>query len=362
MENTFKILYTIGHETLRKPKATGKATPACHRVAEENEKSAGSVPENRLLCKFGISLVERVSEERLKSIRFETSAWEATQIESSSTADVDTVSPERSDELRIYDRPLDSAPCDRSDRRPFWHFLSSQSSVEIPNGAGLELPETGETSTGTGREGDCILEKHHVAVYKKKPKNLELIWCSSMKVDFSWFLTLSEHGHQEERLQSCAVRIDGKKSRPSRLSVSPQNGNASRFMLGFILTRTSNLPKLHGFSAICSNTSVVTWYCSGTAAPRIKEPRSVNLSVSIPVCTVIVSQDMLQNSIQTNSSGIRLNALCPIVFQETWDILNNFCILHSRECGNHKIYFGHVFMLQSYHGANNSFHYLCVNQ
>jgi len=101
---------------------------------------------------------------------------------------------------------------------------------------------------------------------------------------------------------------------------------------------------------------------SGTAVPRIKGHLSGSLSISIPGCTVIGSPDMRQNSIRTNSSGIRLNALCPTVFPETCVILNNFCILRFRDCGNPRIYSGLASMLQIYHGVNNSFHYLCVNQ
>ena len=185
MENIFKILYTVGYETLWKPKATGEAAPARHRVAEKNEKSAGSVPENRMLCKFCFSLVERISEERFQSFGSETGVWEATKIKPATKTEADTVSPGRSDELRIYDRPLDSVPGDGNDRRPFWYFLSSESPVEVPAGDRMELSETGEESTGTGREGNRALEKDHVAVYKKKPKNLEPTWCSSMKADFS---------------------------------------------------------------------------------------------------------------------------------------------------------------------------------
>lgn len=124
MENMLKILYTVAHETFWKPKATGEATPAGHPVNEEKEKSAGSVPEIRMLREFSFPLVERISEERLQCLEAETGVWEATQIKPTAETDIDTDVIERGDELWVYDRPLDSTQGDGSNRNSFWHLLS----------------------------------------------------------------------------------------------------------------------------------------------------------------------------------------------------------------------------------------------
>ena len=352
MENIFKILYTIGYETLWKPKAIGEAPPARHRIAKKEKKSAGSVPEDRMFCKFCFPLVGRISEEGSKSPKTETGAWEATEIEPASKADFDTDSSGRSDELRIFNRPLDSAPGDRSDRRPFWNFISSEPSVEILAGAGVELSEARETGTGTERSSNPTLEALQMAPYKKTPKGLVPIWYFLTKAGSSWFLMLSEHGRPLEKHLYCNVLTIGRRYRPFRLSVFLQNENVSLFMPGFIPIRTLNPPKLPSFSVTCSSTSVAMWYYSGTAVVHTKESWSENLSISIPVCIVTGSLDTLQNSTQMNSSGICLNVNCPTAFPETCGTLNNFCILHSRECSNLRNYCGLVFIYQIYHGVN----------
>lgn len=217
----------------------------------------------------------------------------------------------------------------------------------------MELSEAGEKSTGTGRTGNCVLEKHHVAEYKKKPENSELTWYFWTKVGSCSFLTYSEHGHRGERLLSCVVQIDGRRFRLSLPSVSPQIENESLFMLVFTRTRTSNLQRSLSFSATCSSICVALWCCSGIVVPHIKGPLSENLSASIPGCLVTAFPDMLQSSTRMNLSGILLNVHCPIVFQETCLILNSSCILHYRECGNPRKYSGLVYMLLICRGVNN---------
>lgn len=352
MENTFKILYIIGYETLWKPETTGEATPARHRVDEKDEKSAGSIPEDRLFSKFCFSLVGRLSEEGIKSPETETGAWEAAEIEPATKADIDRDSSGWSDELRIFNGSLDTTQSDRCNRRPLWDCISSESSVEIPAGIGVELSETGEKGSGTGREGDCTLEKDHVAVYKKKPSGLKPTWCSLTKAVFSWFPVLQEHGHLREKHQSCDVLATGRKYRPFRLSVFPLNENISLSMPDFILIKTSECRKLSSSFVICSSIFADMWYCSGTEAVHTKEPWLKNLSTSTPDCIVISFPDMLQNSILTNSSGICLNVNCLTVFQKICDTLNNFCMLHSKGCVNLRSYYGPVFIHQIYHGVN----------
>jgi hypothetical protein len=358
----FKVLYAVMHETLWNPKATGTEAPAGHRVNEEIEESAGSITGDRMFCKLGLSLVASISEKRRPGIGSETGAREASQIEPASKEDPDTNSPEGSDECWVYDRSLDSTSGNGNNRESIWHFLPSQPSLEISNRDGMELSETGKTGQGTRREDNCVLEKIFVAAYKKTPKSLDPTWCSSMKVDSSWFPMLSGHGHPEERLPSFVVWDSGKKSLQSRPSASLQTGNELHCMPGSISDRTSSLLRWPNSSTTCSATCAVTWYCSGTVAHHIKASRLENLYASIPVCTRIDFLDMLRSSIRTNSSGIRLNALCPTAFQKTCVILNNSCMLHFRECVNHRIYSGLVSMLPIYHGRISTFHYLCVSQ
>ena len=315
-----------------------------------------------MFCKLGLSLVEIVSEKRCPGLGSETGARKAAQIKPASKEDVDTDSPERSNECRLYDRSLDSTPGNGNDRKTIWHFLPSQPPVEISNGDGMELSETGETKSRTRREGDWPLEEIFVAAYKKTPESLEPTWYSLMRADFFWFPMLSGRGHHGERPRSFGVRDSGKRSRPSRPSASLRTENESPCMPGSISNRTLSLLKWPNFSVTCSATCAVTWYCSGTVALHIKVSRLENLYASIPVCTRIDFPDMLQSLTRTNSSGILLNVLCLTVFQKICVILNNFYMLHSRECGNHRIYSGLVSTLPICHGTISAFHYLCVNQ
>lgn len=353
MESMLKILYTTKHETFWKPEATGEAAPAGHPVTEEKEKSAGSVTEIRMLGEFSFSLVERISEERLQCLETETGVREAAQIEPAAKTGIDPNIAERCDELRIYDRSLDSTQGNGSNRRSLWHFLSSKPPMAISRGTGLELPETGKKNSGKRRAGDCVLEKNHMAEYKKKPKRSEPTWCSSTRVGSCSFLTLSEHGRPGERLLSSAVQEDGKRSPLSLLSASLRNEKESQFMPVFTRTETSNLLKLPDFSIICSNICAAQWYCSGTAERRTKDPLSMRLSANIPVCIVTDSPDIPQNSTLMNLSGVRSNVPCPTVSPETCVILNNSCILRYRECGNPRKCSGLVSMLLICHGVNN---------
>jgi len=341
------------HETKWKPETAGKATSASHPAAEKEEESAGSIPEIGMFREFSLPLVERISEERLQSLETETGVRETAQIKPTAETGIDTDTTERGDELRIYDRPLDSTPGDGGNRETLWHILSYEPPMAIPDRTWLELSEAGKEGDRAGRSGDCVLEKHHVAEYKKKPENSKPIWCSSTKVDSCSFLTCSEHGHRGERLLSCGVPTNGIRFRLSRLSVSPRTENESLFMPVFTPTKTSNRLRLLNFSSTCSNNCVVPWYCSGTAVPRIKEPQSENLSASIHGCLVTASLAMPRNSIPMNSSGIPLSMPCPIVLQETCAILKSSYIPHYRECGNLRKCSGLASMLLSCHGVNN---------
>lgn len=62
--------------------------------------------------------------------------------------------------------------------------------------------------------------------YKKKPKNLGPVWCSSTKAGSCWSLASGELGLHEGTLQFCAVLAVGPRFRPSRQLLFPQRGDA----------------------------------------------------------------------------------------------------------------------------------------
>ena len=362
MENMFEMMYTIGYETIWRPTATGAAAPASHRVAEKDQKPAGGVPEDRMFGEFSLPLVERVSEERRKGFKTEASAGKAHEIDPASKKDGDTDFVKRSVELRVFNRCLDATSGGRSDRKPFWHFISPEPSMAVSAGTGVELPETGETGTGTEPEGNCTLEKEQLAVYKKKPKNLMLTWSFWTKAGSFWHPMLSERGLHEGKRLYCSAPITVKRFRPFLHSASLPNEGMLPCTPDFIPTETSNPLKWLGFSGICSSTSAAMWYCSGIGVLRIKERRLKKSLENIIVYTASGFPDMHQNSIRMNSYGILSNALCPIVCQKICVILNNYCILQCKRYGNPRKDSGRVSMLRNYHGAGYSFHYLCVIQ
>jgi hypothetical protein len=362
MENIFEMMYTIGYETIWRPAATGAAAPASHRVAEKDQKPAGGVPEDRMFGEFSLPVVERVSEERLKGFKTEAGAGKAHEIDPASKTDGDTDSVKRSVELRVFDRPLDATPGGRSDRKAFWHFISPEPSMAVSAGTGVELPETGETGTGTEPEGNCTLEKEQLAVYKKKPKNLVLTWSFWTKAGSFWPPMSSERGLHEGKRPYCSAPITVKRFRPFLHSASRPNEGVLPCTPDFIPTETSNPLKWLGFSVICSSTSTAMWYCSGTGVLRIKERQLKKSSENIIVYTASGFPDMHQNSIRMNSYGILSSARCPTVRLKICVILSNCCILHSKKSGNPKKGYGLAFMLLNYHGVNNIFHYLCVDQ
>jgi hypothetical protein len=362
MENTMEIIYILLHETIRKPKAIGTTSSARHSVAEKNEKLTGCITESGIFGEFSVSLVEGISEERVKRIETKAGTGKANEIGPTPTTNFDKDSFRWSGEVRIHDRSLDSTPGIRGDRKSIWNFLSSQSFMAVSSGIGMELSKAGEKSAGTGREGDRLLETEPVAIYKKKPKNLGRTWFSWTKADSSLLQTWYEHGRQEAQLRYCSALITERKFRPFLPLAYRRREGASLCTHGFIPTETSNPPKWLSFSATCSSTSVAMWYCFGTEVRRIKEALQRKLSVSTGVCIVTGFQVMRRNLIPTNSYGIRSSVLCPTVRRKIWAILNSFCMFHFKKYGNPRKDYGLAFMLPNYRGVNNYFHYLCVDQ
>ena len=116
------------------------------------------------------------------------------------------------------------------------------------------------------------------------------------------------------------------------------------------------------FSHPCSNIFGGQWSSSGMAVQSICEKRSNNILPSIGDFTSNAFQRMLRNSTRRNMCGTRPTVLSLTARRKTCQNSATCCAGPSANYEVRRNSSGHASMLPSYHGPDDSFHYLCKTQ
>jgi hypothetical protein len=362
MELSKLFCYNMGHETPWIPRGTGEAPATRNRVAEGRQHDpvgrstlSGSIQELRF------PMVPRVPEGWVQGPSFKGDPGTSAQAVSSRATHLIGDPSVRSTGRRVSDRPLDFETDCSNHSQALWGPVSPQSCVAVASENGVELPEAGTPGIAKERERDRPLEGLPMAPYKKRPKDLGPIWCSSMSLASCSFPTFVVRGLRRGRPR-CSITFTNRTESPrSMLCRYRRNGNVWRFISG---SRDATLTvwMFDLFSRSCSSMSGVPWFCCGTEGPSTGVKKSSGFLSSIRGFIWNTFRPMLPSLILLNMSGTRLTELFPIAHPRAW--------LNSRRCyktryegsGDHQDSFGPASMLPISRGEDRSFHYLCETQ
>lgn len=197
-----------------------------------------------------------------------------------------------------------------------------------------------------------------MASYKKKPKNLEPIWCFSMKAAFCWSPVSPEPGHPVDRRLFCGALAADRRFRQSPAYAFPQKGSGSHSMPSSTATRISGRLRWSVSLGTSSNICGDTWSFFGIVVDLIKEAWLKSFLKSILVFIPNGSPDIPRNSIPMNSFGTILSVRWRMARQKTSTSLRNFYTRNSCACGGLRNCYGHAFTPLICRGP--SFYYLCV--
>jgi len=230
------LWYIQGHETSRKPCATGEAPPPSHPVARAGHDFCGGSKMYRLFDKFPSPMATGFSQERRSRFGPKTSAWSSSEAFSCPKTKTGRSIARRTSGFGLFHKPLDNAPRGRGNPSLLWDSLSFQPSLAGASGVGMELPEAGTTGPGKGRRGDRALEEETMAGHKKKRSHLAPIWLFWMKAASCSFLFSGGHGRRGGRRLWCVMSTAASDFRSFRrlrfLPSADTGGFTSRFKSG----------------------------------------------------------------------------------------------------------------------------------
>jgi hypothetical protein len=362
MERLNFFCYNMGHETPWIPRGTGKAPSTCDRVPERRQDDSfsrsafgGSIQELRF------PMVPRVPRGRFQGPSFKGDSRTSSEAVSKGEKEISGTTFVGSAGCRVSNRPLDLETDCPNHPQALWHPLSPQSCVAGASRDGMELPETRAARFAKERERDCALEGLSVAPYKKKPKDLEPVWSSSMSLASCSFQTSVALGLPKDKPRSSITSTNRTGFPPSVLCRCPRSGNAWLFISGFgraILTVWMFVLSLKN----CSNISGAPWSCCGIGGPSIDVKKSSSFSLNILGFIWNTFLPMLLNLTPQNMSGIRPIVPFPIVYQRGWPNSKQCCKTQHEGSGNPKDFFGLASLLRIFLGPDRSFHYLCETQ
>lgn len=353
--------YTRGHETQGDRTATGDAAPAGNPAAKSGEKSVGGGTSSKLFCKFGVSMVADIPEERSAGITPTPHSGSTAHAFQCAEGCAGESAPERAFGRRVSDGCMDIAADGRGDRKTVRGSISPQPCLEGSDKSGVELPETGAAGIGTGRGCHCALGEVPVAAYKKRPQGLVPTLYSLMNPGSCSSRTSLGHGRREGIPPSCTITTGRTGYPPSAHLPCPQEEDGYRCT--FDSVREISRAWMSGVSFDVSlRTSGGMWSCCGIEEQSIAVQKLHALFVGIGDFMMSSSLHMPLSSTPRNMSGIG-----PIVPSPTAHLRTS---LPLRECfetrcassGVPRSGSGRAFMLQGFHGVDEPFHYLCKSQ
>lgn len=309
------------HETIWNPKATRKAAPTRHRAAERRLYSVGSSKEARLFGKFGLSLAADVPARRRRSHEGKAGTGASAKTDAWPKEVIDTNFTKRASFAWIPHRFVDPKAYCRGDREKVRCRVSSQSSLALSNGTGLELPEARKAGQRVRREGDTALETLRMAAYKKTRIGLAPIWYFLTKAASFWFPISGAHGRRGVKLPICLSREIGQRYRQyPPLAFLPKE-SASPCTSDSIPVKTSRHRKSKGFCTISCVILMARLFFCGIRAWFIELPLLRNVLNSIIESTRISFPVMRLNLTLLNLYGRSLKELLRTLFPRIWSIL-----------------------------------------
>lgn len=322
MDTNQSILYITGHETPWKSRNARKAAAARLAAAEIRSQLPLCVHTTELIAKLGRTLVSGVPQEGMEGPSASAHTWTASDALSGRQRGACPDLSRRPFESRLFHGSLDTEACWGSNPKALWDRVFHFKSLAIDEGSGLELPDAGEKSQGAKRTCHRLVEASGVARDKKKPKSFTPISFSRMKAGSCWYRALPAHGRRwEERLILRWPEETGRRYRPSRLSVSLQEGSISLSTSSFTPTGISEQNKFSNSSGTFSRTFEVRLSCCGTIIPSIGQNSLSSFFVGTVASMIIFSPDTRRSSTPTSSFGRISREPSPIcVCQKTCDI------------------------------------------
>jgi hypothetical protein len=265
MDTNREIVYIAWHETPWKFRSARKASPACIAPA----KSRSQLP----LCGHSTEVFPELDRPLATGLPYErlegppsSANTRATSIDRSGaeTGACSDISRRRS-ESRLCNGSLDTEARWRGNQEALWGRLFHFQSLATDEGSGLELPDAGEESPGAKRTCHPNVEASGMARDKKKPKNFAPISFSWMKAVSCSYRALPAHGRQWDKPRIFLSQGGtGRRSRPSRLSVSLHVGSVSPSFSNFTPTEISAQIRSSSFSNFFFGISEAPSSCSGT--------------------------------------------------------------------------------------------------
>lgn len=352
MERLNFFCYNMGHETPWIPRGTGKAPPTRDRVTERGQDDSFSRSAfGGSIQKLRFPMVPRVPRGRFQSPSFEGDSRTSSEAVSKEEKEISGTPFVGSAGCRVSNRPLDLETDCPNHPQALWHPLSPQSCVAGASRDGMELPETRAAGFAKERERDCALEGLSVAPYKKKPKDLGPIWCSSMSLASCSLQTSVALGLPKDKPRSSITSTNRTGFPPSVLCRYPRNGNAWLSISGFgrgTLTVSMSVLSLKN----CSNISGAPRSCCGIGGPSIDVKKSNGFSLNILGFIWNTFRPMLLNLTPQNMFGIRQIVPFPIVYPRGWPNSKQCYKTWHEGSGNPKDFFGLASLLRIFLGPN----------
>ena len=358
-----KIYYNNEHETSRNQSTVGNPKTSGNRHVEGREDVSVCRISIKRFIKFGGAMVPNPSETRTEWIKTETYSRTPCPIVRFKEEKVETPTYQRSGRRWVRYQHLDSQAYRRAYPETLWCPLSPGTRLEADvERLKLELSKTRTTGHSTRRESNCSLENADLARYKKKPGNLRHIWRFLTRAVSCSFPMSEKRGLQLGKHQFYNTVTSVTKYPLFPVSQFHHDSIAWDSTFNFI-PRT--LPAWKSFNTFdfCFDTYKDTWFFYGMA-----ERYTAVKSLQILFCTrknftFTGSPLMHLNLTQMNSSGVRQNALCPMLHQR---IYRNLIFLYADRSGilkNRSLCFALAYMPRNYHGNKNKcIHYLCEGQ
>jgi hypothetical protein len=212
--------YLSMHETTWESRRLGSAPQKCDFTPGRRPRGTRGCPANEVLTGIGQSLASRGQDQRPRCVSAQARAGEAETSEHQTAHSAAQDDAQGSRGARIFNRPLDVATCRRTHRPNLWSSVPPCPCLESIAWRGMELPETGATSPGEGREGHREVADGELAPYKKTPAGPEGAWSFSMKAascSNRWFDVPGRHEARRQSFANGIVAIDSRPSAPSRL-------------------------------------------------------------------------------------------------------------------------------------------------
>lgn len=167
MEINIVICYQGGHETSRKPDATGEAAPTSDPVAKEGQDIVGSGTNGWFFSKLSIPMATGLSKGRGEGAALQSISGSSFQTFSKRQEAIGKAFTKRPFGFWVQHRPLDHSTCCRGDSQASPSSLSPQPYLASVDRIRMELSEAGAQGTGEERGGDRTLEEETLAGNKK---------------------------------------------------------------------------------------------------------------------------------------------------------------------------------------------------